>query len=211
MSTADILSTPLPHEVSSDLFANSAHRFSVEDYHRMNNLGLLDENYKMELLEGYLVQKMNQRPIHSATVEMIDDALRPFLPNGWKLRVQLPITTETSEPEPDLAVVSGSAQSRLSSHPQSGQIAMVVEVAETSLQRDQEKSRIYAQAEIPVYWIINLVDLRIEVQIAPDKFLIPPRYTQHRNYNREEKIPLVIDGKEITMIDASALLPEITP
>ncbi|VAX40328.1 hypothetical protein MNBD_PLANCTO02-379 [hydrothermal vent metagenome] len=140
MPTADILSTPLPHEASSDLFANSAHRFSVEDYHRMNDLGLLDESYKMELLEGCLVQKKNQRPIHSATVEMTDDALRPFLPNGWKLRVQLPITTGTSEPE--LAVVSGSAQSRLSTHPQSGQIAMVVEVAETSLQRDQEKSRL---------------------------------------------------------------------
>ncbi len=205
MSTADVSPTTLP----ADFFANSAHRFSVEDYHRLNDAGLLDDDYKMELLEGYLVQKMNQRPIHSATVEIIDDTIRPLLRQEWKLRVQLPITTETSEPEPDLAVVSGSARSRLTQHPQPGQIAMVVEVAETSLERDREKRRIYARAEIPVYWIINLVDFCVEVYTDPDKSHTPPCYNTQRNYSRREQIPFVIDGDEVELIDVAVLLPEV--
>ncbi len=131
-------------------------RFTVDEYHRMIQVGLLTEDDRVELLEGWIVPKMPRNPPHDATVEIADETLRPHLPPGWSLRVQSAITLPDSEPEPDVAVVRGGARDYLSRHPGPADVGLLIEVSESSLNRDRdEKGRLFAQAGIPHYWIIN--------------------------------------------------------
>src|SRR2546421_11780168 len=80
-------------------------RFSVAEYHRLTELGILTENDNLELIEGYLVLKMARNPPHDGTLHQALEIIGPHLPAGWKVRIQSALTLPDSEPEPDLAVV----------------------------------------------------------------------------------------------------------
>ena len=88
---------------------------------------------------------------------------------GHDIRPQLPLALDDrSEPEPDLAVVRGEVRDYLKSHPGPEDTVLVVEVADSSLRYDQtEKLAAYARAEIPEYWILNLLDGVLEVYREP--------------------------------------------
>lgn len=138
-------------------------RFSVLEYHRLAEVGLLSEDDRVELLEGLISPKMVHSPIHDATVSIVEYLLRSFLVTSYWLRIQSAITLQTSEPEPDLAVVQGAPTSYLDRHPTGIDVAHVIEIAESSIPRDRLKAAIYAAAGIPVYWIVNLKQKCIEV------------------------------------------------
>src|SRR5215471_9004653 len=92
-------------------------RFSVAEYHKLIEIGVLTEDDNLELIEGYLVLKMPRNPPHDGTIDLVQESLRRRLPVGWMLRVQEAITLSDSEPEPDGSVVRGNARSYLSRHP----------------------------------------------------------------------------------------------
>src|SRR5438874_2585669 len=83
------------------------HRFTVEQYDRMTELGFLTPGDRVELLEGWIVDKMPQDPSHATATELAGDALEAVLPSNWKVRDQKPIAAPQSRPEPDLSVVRG--------------------------------------------------------------------------------------------------------
>lgn len=152
-------------------------RFTVDEYARLGESCILTEDDAVELLEGWIVPKMVRNPRHDNAVELCDEALRAVVPAAWRVRVQSAIQTSDSQPEPDLAVVRGSARARTGRHPRPDDLALVVEVADTSLDRDRgEKARIYARALIAVYWIVNLVDRQIEVYGDPSGPTAEPCY-----------------------------------
>lgn len=91
-------------------------RFSVDEYHRMIQAGILTEDDAVELLEGWIVPKMPRNPPHDGTIQIADEVLRPRLPAGWQLRIQSALTMPDSEPEPDLVVVRGDARTYLNRH-----------------------------------------------------------------------------------------------
>src|ERR1700682_2916036 len=91
-------------------------RFSVDEYHRLIQIGILTEDDNLELIEGYLVHKMSRNPPHDGTLQLIQDVLPSVLPPGWCLREQSAITLRDSEPEPDGAVVRGNARTYLTRH-----------------------------------------------------------------------------------------------
>ena len=103
----------LGQNFSETLFAQSGmapfpvRRFSMDEYRRLGELGVLTEEDRVELLEGWIIPKMNLNPPHSVCVQLVNDFLRKRLPAGWIVRIQDPIRTADSEPEPDLAVVRG--------------------------------------------------------------------------------------------------------
>ncbi|HYO08894.1 MAG TPA: Uma2 family endonuclease [Tepidisphaeraceae bacterium] len=143
-------------------------RFSVDEYHRMIEAGILTEADRVELLEGWIVAKMVHNPRHDATVDRTQDALRRRLSSAWRVRVRSAITTPESEPEPDIAVAIGPASRYEARHPEPGEIALLVEVAESSLPSDRGiKARLYARAGIRQYWIVNVVDQVVEVHLLP--------------------------------------------
>lgn len=183
-------------------------RFSVEHYHAMIQAGILTEDDPVELLEGWLVTKMPKNPRHSVVSQLIREALSRILPSGWYVNAQEPITTATSEPEPDVAVVRGNSRQYLDHHPRPQDVALVVEVADSSLQRDRSlKKRLYAAAEIPVYWIVNLIDGQLEVYTDPSGPAEQPDYRQQRNYSPEDTAPVVIESREVGRIAVRDLLP----
>jgi Uma2 family endonuclease len=186
----------------------SAHRFTVEQYERMAELGLLTSADRVELLEGIIVDKMTQNPPHNAAIDLVRDQLEPLLPEDYRLREQKAVRlVGGSEPEPDLAVVLGPAKRYARRHPGPQDIFLVVEVADTSLADDRErKGRIYARSRLAVYWIVNLHDGVVEVYTNP-KGGKAPGYTTRRDYGRDESVPAIVAGTELATICVSELLP----
>lgn len=183
-------------------------RLTVAEYHKMIKAGIFDDDDPFELLEGWLVPKMPRNPPHDLTIGLAEDAIAMRLPTGWTHRSQTGMTTSDSEPEPDVTVVRGPRRRYYQHHPGPGDTAVAVEVSDSSLHRDQViKQRIYARAKIPVYWIINLVDRRIEVYTNPTGPRGKPRYRHRQDYGPNDEVPLVLDGKEIDRIPVRELLP----
>src|SRR5262245_16121885 len=108
-------------------------RFNVDEYHRLIDLGILTENDPVELLEGWLWYKMPGDPSHAAHVEITRRTLESVLPAAWWVRDQKAITLSDSEPEPDLAVVPAPPGRYEDHHPGPSEIALLVEVANTTL------------------------------------------------------------------------------
>jgi Uma2 family endonuclease len=186
----------------------SLRRFSVAEYHRMIETGILDETDQVELLDGYVVLKIPRNPPHDGTIDLLRDALQACLPSGWLLRTQQAVTLPKSEPEPDLAVVRGDKRTYLSRHPGPADIGLVIEVSGSSLQRDRdEKGPIYAGAAIPIYWIVNLVDRCIEIRTVPGSVAGQPAYTQQQVFTPGMTVPLILDGVVIASLAVDELLP----
>ncbi|NLX99479.1 MAG: Uma2 family endonuclease [Rhodopirellula sp.] len=182
-------------------------RLSVEQYHQMARAGILSEDSPLELLDGWLVPKMTKNPPHSVVTDRVRRALEQTLPAGWLVRSQEPITLSASEPEPDVAVVRGELDDYLERHPEPHEVALVVEVSDISLRRDRTtKKRLYAEAGIPLYWIVNLLDRHIEVYGDPSGPGESPDYRARRDFAATDAIPVVIDGRSIGEVAAREIL-----
>jgi Uma2 family endonuclease len=154
-------------ERSGTLGGMAVHPLSVDDYHRMIETGVLTDDDRVELLDGVIVDMSPEGPDHSAVIARLNRFLVRSIDDPQLLvRCQHPITlVPRSEPEPDLAVVDESASTR-SSHPAFAHL--VVEVANTSLRADRtRKARIYATAEIPEYWVVDLRHPGVHVHRDP--------------------------------------------
>jgi Uma2 family endonuclease len=182
-------------------------RFSVRQYQRMIECGILTPADAVELLENRVVRKMPKSPEHDGTIDLISAALRGVVPLGWLVRVQQAVELADSQPEPDVAVVRGTVRSFLARHPGAAELGLVVEVAGSSLLRDQrDKARIYARAGIAVYWIVNLEERRIEVHTQPDTAAAEPHYAQVTHFAAGQRVPLELDGTRLEL-PADDLLP----
>ena len=183
-------------------------RFSVARYQKMIEVGILTAEDKVELLENYVVLKMSRNPPHDSTIQQMLEQLFNRRPPGWSFRVQSAITLQDSQSEPDFALVRGSAANYKTKHPGPADIALVVEVADSSLLRDQrDKTRIYARAGIPAYWIVNLVDNRVEVYTLPSGPTATPAYGAFQTFAPGDVIAIALDGVTVASVPVVDLLP----
>jgi Uma2 family endonuclease len=183
-------------------------RLSIDQYHQMIQTGILTDDDPVELLEGWLVTKMPKNPPHRLSTQLTREALARLVPPQWHVNDQEPITTEDSEPEPDVTIVRGERRQYLERHPHPQEVALVVEVADTTLSRDRtSKKRLYARAAIPVYWIINLAEQQVEVYTGPSGSADEPNYQQRHDYTMNDLVPLIIDGQKIGQLLVSDILP----
>ncbi|NOT58595.1 MAG: Uma2 family endonuclease [Acidobacteria bacterium] len=207
MATATAPKKLAPAAVPEDLVM----RFSVKQYHQMIASGFLNSDTPVELLEGFLVYKMPKNPPHRVTTRLLRlllDSL--FAERQCYVETQEPITLADSEPEPDLAVVRGDTLQYLERHPEARDAVFVVEVADATLARDRKlKKRIYAQAGIASYWIVNLVAQQVEVYTLPGEVNGVITYQSQQNYRRDEFIPVFLDGVEIGQVAVSEVLPQV--
>jgi len=182
-------------------------KITVAEYHKMIDAGIIKEGERVELLEGYLVKKMSHNTPHGVTVQKLTKRLVQLAPSGWEPRVQLPITLPNSEPEPDGVLARGDEATFGSHHPLPTELGLVIEVSDSSLAFDRrDKGRIYAQAGIPVYWIINLQDRHIEVYTDPDPAADPPAYATRIDYGLADAVPLVLDGGTVATLPVAELI-----
>lgn len=183
-------------------------RLSVEQYHHMLRAGILRDGDPLELLDGWLVPKMMKNPPHRVVTELVRKALEHIVPGGWFVSSQDPVTLSASEPEPDVALIRGQVRDYLQRHPAAQEVALVVEVADVSLERDQTtKKRLYAQAGIPFYWIVNLRDGRVEVYSEPLATPESADYRLRRDFAAADSIPVVIGAKAAGQISVQSILP----
>lgn len=182
---------------------------SVAQYHEMIARGILDADSPVELLEGFLINKMPKKPPHRIATRLLRlrlDSL--FADHGCYVEVQAPITLPDSEPEPDLTVVRGDTRYFFDRHPGTADIPIVIEVADATLARDRRmKKRIYVRAGIPEYWIINLVAQQVEVYSSPSETSGVWTYQTQQNYQRGESIPVVLEGTAIGQVAVNEILP----
>lgn len=190
-------------QVSSHLW-----RVSVDRYHEMLNAGSLTENDRLELLEGFLTEKMTINPLHTFITETIRETLAQIAPPDFFVNAQQPITTSDSEPEPDVIVIKGRRHDFLTNHPGPEDVALLVEVSDATLQQDQSwKKRIYARAAIVVYWIVNVPERQIEVYTHPSGPTSNPTYRQLKTYTEADAVPVVLNDREISYLPVSELFP----
>lgn len=181
-------------------------RFSVDQYHRMIESGAFTEDDRLELIEGWVVQQMAKGPGHEYAVGQGEELLRARVPAAWHVRNQGPITLTRSEPEPDLTIVRGDRGAYRRHHPVASDVALVVEVSDTSLDTDRVKGKTYGAAGIPEYWIVNLVDRCVEVYARPDP-ASETGYALRKVFRASETIAVHIAGQDLGMLAVAALLP----
>jgi Uma2 family endonuclease len=179
-------------------------RFTVDEYQRMAQAGILTKEDRVELLDGWITPKMTRNPPHDYYHDQVADALRQVLPKGWRIHEQKAITTADSQPEPAIAVVLGPNSRYQTRHPAPSDVGLVVEVSDSSLDYDREvKGPLYARAAIPVYWIVNLVEGIFEVYTNPEG----DSYLQRQDFTKPNTVPVVLSGQSIGQISTAGLLP----
>ena len=189
------------------------YRIPLDVYHQIADAGLLGPSDKVELLDGLLVKIMTKGQSHFVVVYLLVDALEKVIADGWFVLKEDPVALpagplrHASEPEPDVTVVRGAIRDYLKRKPEPADTALVVEVAESSLREDRAKLTRYAQAGIPVAWLVNLHDRTIEVHTRPAGASAPSGYDEVLVYGEGDEVPVIIDGREVGRIAAREVLP----
>jgi Uma2 family endonuclease len=165
-------------------------RFTLQEYQWLVQQGFFGDD-RVELIDGEIVRMAPTGPEHSTTKSRLLLALMPLVGKGRHLRVDDPLTLGDHEPVPDMAVVPGSPEDYRQAHPSTA--LLVIEVADTSLEYDRTvKASLYASAGIPEYWVVNLVERRLEVYREPTspapETSFNALYRSLRIYHREESI-----------------------
>lgn len=152
--------------------------WTVQDYHRMSEMGILAPDERTELMNGQIVLKASKSPAHVFALRLLAIALETLLANQpFFVRTQDPIQlNDWSEPEPDLMIVRGTVLDYADRHPGPSDIELVVEVADSTLKSDCEiKDKLYAQAGIADYWVLDLKKRQLHIF----RNHTPTGYTSH--------------------------------
>jgi Uma2 family endonuclease len=182
------------------------HRITVNEYERIIRSGALEDPNRVELIDGYMVDKMAKNPEYSFSATATHQAFVDRLPAGWLARKEEPVRIPAyNEPEPEIAVVRGINTDYRHRVPEPADVAMLVEVSDSTLAQNRGvKLAAYAKDGIPVYWIVNLVDRQVEVYTRAVK---AGRYRSRKDYKPGQQILVVIDGQQLPPIAVDDILP----
>ena len=152
---------------TSDPLSFMRYRWTAHDFHWLFVEGFLAPEGQFELIEGDIWVKPFQQPANATAISLCLGKLKELLPKNFWIRTQQPLLLgEFNRPEPDISVVTGAPRDYLASHPTTAEL--VVEISDATLRADQTtKAALYARAEIAEYWIVNLVEHRLEVRRQP--------------------------------------------
>jgi Uma2 family endonuclease len=182
--------------------------FTIDRYYRLIATGCFDETTPLYLWKGQLVEKMTKGRKHARSTTKVSRVLARIVPTGWHIEQEQPIEiADDGVPEPDVAVIRGTEDDYPDRPPTAKDVALLVEVAESSLAEDQgDVLETYAAQGIPVYWIVNLRHRRIEVHTEPTGPADSPSYRAIRHYGPDDEVPVVLDGREVGRIAVRDIL-----
>ena len=196
---------PTPRQVA-DVLPFSIRRFTVAEYHKLIEIGVLKSGDPYELLEGWIVRKMPINPPQATTIRKLAASLMTRFHPVWVVSIQLPVTTATSEPEPDIVIAEGPYSKFDTRHPGPLESEILIEVSASSLAIDRGfKLSVYARSKVPQYWVVNLIDMRVEVYTLP-RGGKAPTYKSCVHYVKGQDIPLVLAGKSVGSLPVSEFL-----
>lgn len=172
------MSVPLPKRL-----------FTVAEYYKMAEAGILGEDDRVELIEGEVVGMSPIGSRHAACVKRLSALFFERASERVMVSVQDPVRLgEHSEPQPDLALLKPRPDFYAQGHPRPEDILLLVEVAETSAGYDREvKLPLYARSAITEVWLVDLDAERIEVYRQPS----PQGYQDAQRVGRGERVALV--------------------
>jgi hypothetical protein len=190
-----------------------SYRFDVRQFHRMLASGIFHEQ-KVELVAGRIFP-LTDLPPHVFAVGRVHDAFRSMLSReAWTIREEKPILMGRRwAPKPDLAVLRGDDTTFARRQPRPGDVALLVEVADTTYRRDRgRKWRRYASAGIPIYFIVHLkgADTVIEVWTNPTGRGKAAGYSDVVSYSARagESSPIELDGRRYGQIAVNELIAQ---
>ncbi|MGB3849065.1 MAG: Uma2 family endonuclease [Tunicatimonas sp.] len=162
------------------------HTFTVDEYHRMAEIGILTEDDRVELINGEIITMSPINSPHAAIVDRINTLFDSKLSGQTIVRIQSPLLlSDLSEPEPDVMLLVPRDDFYASDHPQPEDVYLLIEVADSSVRIDREvKLPVYAAAEVSEVWIVNLNEKLIEVFHSPSA----GRYQQTKIIKPEQEI-----------------------
>ena len=145
------------------------HRFTTGDYHRMAEAGILDEDSRVELIRGQIVDMAPIGAPHLGMVNRLNRLLSALLAGRGLVSVQNPIRLDDgSEPEPDVAVLKPRADDYGKATPRPEDVLLLVEVADTTIRNDRDiKIPLYAESGIVECWLVDIVGRAVEVYRQP--------------------------------------------
>jgi Uma2 family endonuclease len=185
------------------------YRLTVEKFLRMIDLGFFPDKPEVELVGGLLVERMTRHRPHSFSVGKLDDLFHDILPKIWHVQAENPVVLDTiSRPEPDIAVIRGNRDDYRDRDPVAADVGLIVEASESTYRKDRNAMwRLYAAAEIPTYWIVNLAARRVEVYSDPVGKGKTAEYRICRIYAEDQAIPVELEGVENRSIRVRDVLP----
>ncbi|NBC17495.1 MAG: Uma2 family endonuclease [Bacteroidetes bacterium] len=144
-------------------------RFSVGDYHRMGEAGILGPEVRTELIDGEVVEMPPIGHPHAGTVNLLSDLLKEAVGRKAIVAVQNPVWLDDyTEPLPDIALLRPRADYYRNGHPSPDDVLLLIEVADTSLAYDRDvKLPRYARAGIPEAWLVDLGGRRLTIHRLP--------------------------------------------
>ena len=143
-------------------------RFTVDEYYKMIELGMLKDYEKAEIIEGELIRKITVGDRHAAVVNRLNRFLSRNLDDNILVSVQNPVRlTEYDEPEPDVTLADLQKFDGRR-HPRPEKVVLIIEVSDSTLKYDRDKKLpLYAEAEIEEVWIVNLQNEIVELHTKP--------------------------------------------
>jgi Uma2 family endonuclease len=164
----------------------SRRRFTVDEYRRMLESGILAEDDRVELINGEIVEMAPIGSRHAACVKRLNNLFSRQVGDRAVVGVQDPVRLdEYSEPQPDLTLLRPRPDYYAGGHPGPEDVLLVVEVAETSAEYDRQiKVPLYARAGIREVWLVDLAASAVEVYREPT----PEGYRQVRRFGRGETL-----------------------
>jgi len=168
-------SAPKSNSIQPQMVQKSAgspplRKFSLDEYHHLVQTDFFQPDERIELINGYLVMMSPLNPPHAAATTLLGSQFYDLVAKQCTIRIQQPIvlTGQTSEPEPDIVLAKPKLNAYARQHPHAADILLLVEVSDSTLcYARTAKKRMYALAVISEYWIMNLVDEKIEAYRDP--------------------------------------------
>lgn len=154
--------------------------WSVEDYHRMIEAGILSQR-QVELLEGEIIEVAPEGPLHYVLGDRGSKYLESLFQGRAYVRHVGPITLPRTERSPDIAIVRLPEAQYRQRHPSPDDIYWLIEISDSTLDTDlNEKKRIYARSGILEYWVVDVRSQQLSVfrQSQGNDYLIQEIYTQ---------------------------------
>jgi Uma2 family endonuclease len=183
--------------------------FTVKQYQKMEEVGVFGSD-RVELIEGCVVWREPMGPRHNAALGRANRQLAARVPPGHYVRVQMDVALTNNQPIPDGAVVVGvNDDDYADHHPAPADVALIVEVSDSTLDTDQTtKLRLYARDRIVVYWIVNIPDRQLEVYTQPGGSS-DPTYHARAVFAPTDSVTVSIAGAAVGPILVADLLPPV--
>ena len=182
---------------------------SVDEFARMIEGGYFVVRPRVELLGGRLVEVMTRNEAHDHAVDVLGDLFHLLLPPGWIVReVKSLVLNRYWRAEPDFAVVRGERRDYRGRMPRAADLALIVEVSESSYAKDRGVMwRRYAASKIATYWLVNTRERRVEVYTNPDGRGESAGYADCVMHGDAAEVPVIVEGREVGRVAVRDLLP----